>query len=102
MQLTTVPFPRRLRRVLPISGLALTLTAVGSGAVPLLPTAAAQPHPVRTAVHTVSLTAAPMAVTRGAKVPSLTAAALARATADGAPEPAGLHPAVASGQIAAS
>ena len=99
MQLTTLAFPRRLRRVLTTSGLALTLTAVGSGALPLLPSAAAQPHPVRTAVHTVSLTAPTMAVLHGAKVPALTAAALARATADGAPAPAGLRPAVASGPL---
>ena len=99
MQLTTLALPRRLRRVLTTSGLALTLTAVGSGALPLLPSAAAQPHPVRTAVHTVSLTAPTMAVPRGAKVPALTAAALARATADGAPAPAGLRPAVASGPL---
>ena len=102
MQLTTSSPARRLRRLLPLSGLALTLTAVGSGALPLLPSAAAQPHPVHTAVHTLSLTAPTMAVPRGAAVPALPAATLARAAADGSPAPAGLRPAVASGPLSTS
>ena len=77
MPRTRIPSGRRLRRLLSTSALTVTLTALGSGAVPLLAPAAAAPHPVRTSVHTVSLTAGAMAVARGARVPDLPAATLA-------------------------
>ena len=98
MLLTALPSRRRVRRLLLTSSLSLTFTAIGSGAVPL-PQATAAPHPVHTAVHTLSLGAPAMAVARGARVPALTAATLSRAAADGAPAPAGLRPAVASGPL---
>ena len=56
MPRTRIPSGRRLRRLLPTAALTVTLTALGSGAVPLLAPAAAAPHPVRTSVHTVSVT----------------------------------------------
>ena len=102
MQLTTSSPTRRLRRLLPLSGLALTLTAVGSGALPLLPSAAAQPHPVHTAVHTLSLTAPTMAVPRGAAVPALPAPPWPARRPTAPRAPAGLRPAVASGPLSTS
>ena len=101
MPRTHIPSGRRLRRLLSTSALTVTLTALGSGAVPLLAPAAAAPHPVRTSVHTVSLTAGPMAVARGARVPDLPAATLAEPRVAGTAA-AGLRPAVSSGRLATS
>jgi hypothetical protein len=102
VQPTRLPHGRRLRRILTTSSLTLTMTALGSGAVPLLVPAAAQPHPVRTSVHTISLGAATMAVTRGARVPALPVPTLTAAAADGAAAPAGLRPTVSSGRLSTS
>ena len=101
MPRSRIPSGRRLRRLLSTSALAVTLTALGSGAVPLLVPAAAAPHPVRTSVHTVSLTAGPMAVARGARVPALPATTLAEPRVAGTAA-AGLRPAVSSGPLATS
>src|SRR6185312_13965200 len=81
---TRIPSGRRLRRLLSTSALTVTLTALGSGVVPLL--APAAPHPVRTSMHTVSLTAGPMAVARGARVPALPASTLAEPRVAGTAE----------------